>query len=407
MVAGPVRGAESPARAGRGAVGSPTALRDANRDRVLDHLRRAGTTSQSELARATGLSRATVLNIVRELTDRELVHVAEGQHSGRRTVDVSFNRNAGVVVGVDFGHRHLRMAIADLAHTVLAEDARQLELGHSSGDDVRLVAETLDALLETAGVAREAVLGVAMGLPAPVDPVSGEVGSSSILPGWVGVPAAETLASALGLPVIVDNDANLGALAEMFWGAARGCEDLVYIKASTGIGAGLVMHGRVYRGAAGTAGEIGHMTIDEAGALCRCGNRGCLESYAGSAALVDLLRASHGPDMDPQRLIRLATDGDAGARRVLGDAGRYIGVAVANLCNLMAPQLVVIGGELARSGGVLIDPIRTMVQRRSIPTAAHTAEIVPSALGERAEVLGGVARALLDVTPGQLMRAPP
>jgi predicted NBD/HSP70 family sugar kinase/biotin operon repressor len=374
---------------------------------VLEQLRRAGTTSQSELARATGLSRATVLNIVRELTDRDLVTVAEGQHSGRRTVDVSFNRRAGVVGGVDFGHRHLRVAIADLAHTVLAEDARRLELGHSAADDIRLVAATLDELLARCGLNRDAILGLGVGLPAPVDPVTGQVGSSSILPGWVGVPAAETVSAAFGVPVIVDNDANLGALAEMLWGAAQGCEDLVYIKASTGIGAGLVMHGRVYRGAAGTAGEIGHMTIDEAGALCRCGNRGCLESYAGSAALVELLRASHGPDVDPQRLIRLAIDGDPGARRVLGDAGRYIGVAVANLCNLMAPQLVVVGGELTQTGSVLLDPIRTMVQRRSIPTAAHTAEIVPGALGERAEVLGGVARALLEVTPSQLMRAPP
>jgi predicted NBD/HSP70 family sugar kinase len=149
------------------------------------------------------------------------------------------------------------------------------------------------------------------------------------------------------------------------------------------------------------------MTIDEAGALCRCGNRGCLESYAGSAALVELLRASHGPDVDPQRLIGLATDGDPGAARVLGDAGRYIGVAVANLCNLMAPQRVVVGGELARSGSTLIEPIRTMVRRRSIPTAAHTAEIVPAELGERSEVLGGVARAMLAVTPAQLMRGPP
>lgn len=407
MVPGAVRTASPGQRSPRSAVGSPTALRDANRDRILEQLRRAGTASQSELARATGLSRATVLNIVRELADRDLVTLTEGQHSGRRTVDVSFNPKAGVVVGVDFGHTHLRIAVADLTHQVLAEDMWRLELGHNADDDIRLVSESLERLLPQAATTLDRVLGIGLGLPAPVDPQSGEVGSSSILPGWVGVPAAETMSKALGLPVVVDNDANLGALAEMLWGAAQGCEDLVYIKASTGIGAGLVMHGQVYRGAAGTAGEIGHMTIDEAGALCRCGNRGCLESYAGSAALVSLLQASHGPGMDPQRLVQLASEGDPGARRVLADAGRYIGVAVANLCNLIAPQLVVVGGELARGDSLLIDPIRSMVARRSIPTAAHTAAIVPGELGERAEVLGGVARALLEVTPEQLMRGPP
>jgi predicted NBD/HSP70 family sugar kinase len=388
-------------------VGSPSALRDANRDRVLEHLRRAGTTNQSDLARATGLSRATVLNIVRHLSDRNLVTVTEGQRGGRRTADVSFNSDAGAVVGIDFGHRHLRIAVADLGHTVLAEETRQLELGHNAREDLRLVFESLDALLSQSGVSRDEVLGVGLGLPAPVDPVTGQVGSSSILPGWVGVPAATTVGAALGMPVVVDNDANLGALAELLWGAGQDCEDLVYIKVSTGIGAGLIMQGQIYRGAAGTAGEIGHMTIDEAGPLCRCGNRGCLESYAGAAALVNLLRDGHGPGMTLPRLIELAVDGDPGARRVVGDGGRYIGVAVANLCNLMAPQLVVVGGDLAHAGAMLIEPIRDMVQRRSIPTAAHAAEIVSASLGDRAEVMGAVARALLAISPSQLMRAPP
>ena len=389
------------------AVGSPAALRGANRARVIEHLRRAGPTNQSELARATGLSRATVLNIVRELTDAGVVSVAGGEHAGRRTVEVSFNRHAGVVVGIDFGQRHLRMAVADLAHRVLAESHEQLALGHNADDDLRLVARLLDELLADAGVSRADVLAAGMGLPAPVEPASGEVGLPSILPGWIGVPAARAVGDVLGVPVTVDNDANLGAMAELTFGAAAGCTDMVYIKASTGIGAGLVLGGTLYRGAAGTAGEIGHVTIDESGPLCRCGNRGCLESYAGTSALVELLRPSHGPDVTPQQLIDLALAGDVGARRVLTDAGRYIGIAVANLCNLVAPQLVVIGGELAQSVALLLDPIRSMVQRRSVPTAAHAAKIVTSALGDRAEVLGGVATALLAVTPEQLLASPP
>jgi predicted NBD/HSP70 family sugar kinase len=272
---------------------------------------------------------------------------------------------------------------------------------------VRLVSELLDDLLTEAGTDRSRVLAVAVGLPAPVDQRSGEVGSSSILPGWVGVPAVDTIADALGVPTVVDNDANLGAIAELTWGAAAGCSDIVYIKAATGIGAGIVIGGDVFHGAAGTAGEIGHMTLDETGALCRCGNRGCLESYAGSSALVELLRSSHGPDVTPERLIELALGGDPGARRVLADAGRSIGVAVANLCNLIAPERVVVGGELVRTGSLLLEPIRDMVRRRSIPTAAHTAEIVPGSLGDRAEVLGAMARAVLAVTPRQLVPLPP
>jgi predicted NBD/HSP70 family sugar kinase/biotin operon repressor len=401
------RGRPAAAGAEPVAVGSPAALRGANRARVLENLRRAGPTSQSALARATGLSRATVLNIVRELTDSGLVTVADELRAGRRTVEVSFNRGAGVVVGIDFGQRHLRMAIADLAHRVLAESHEKLALGHNANDDLRLVARLLDKLLAEAGVSRQDVLIASMGLPAPVEPETGKVGLPSILPGWIGVRAADAVGDMLGVRVLVDNDANLGAMAEMTFGAATGATDVVYLKASTGIGAGLVLGGSLYRGAAGTAGEVGHVTIDESGPLCRCGNRGCLESYAGTTALVELLRTSHGPDVTPQQLIDLAIAGDAGARRVLTDAGRYIGIAVANLCNLVAPQLVVIGGELAQSGSLLLDPIRAMVQRRSVPTAAHAALIVTSTLGDRAEVLGGVATALLAVTPEQLLAGPP
>jgi predicted NBD/HSP70 family sugar kinase len=395
------------APSGSVAVGSPAALRGANRTRILEALRRTGPTNQSELARITGLSRATVLNIVRELTQHGVVTIAEGGLGGRRTVEVSFNRHAGVVVGIDFGQRHLRMAVADLAHDVLAEQHRILQLGHNAADDVRLVSNVLDELLATAGLARSDVLAAGMGLPAPVEPVTGEVGLPSILPGWIGVHAAERVGAELRVPVVVDNDANLGAMAELTWGAAVGCTDMVYIKASTGIGAGLVIGGRLYRGAAGTAGEIGHMTIDESGPLCRCGNRGCLESYAGSSALVEMLRHNHGPEITPQQLVERALDGEPGARQVLADTGRHIGIAVANLCNLVAPQLVVIGGELAQSGSVLLDPIQEMVERRSVPTAAQAAHIVTSALGDRAEVLGGVATALLTVTPEQLLAAPP
>jgi DNA-binding transcriptional ArsR family regulator len=188
-------------------------LRGANRARVLEHLRRAGPTNQSELARATGLSRATVLNIVRELTDGRLVTLAEGDRAGRRTVEVSFNRRAGIVVGIDFGQRHLRMAVADLAHRVLAESDQKLALGHNANDDLVLLARMLDKLLAEAGATRAEVLAAGMGLPAPVEPATGEVGLPSILPGWIGVPAAATVGSVLEVPVVVDTDANLGAMA--------------------------------------------------------------------------------------------------------------------------------------------------------------------------------------------------
>ena len=160
------------------------------------------------------------------------------------------------------------------------------------------------------------------------------------------------------MPVIADNDANLGALAELTWGAARGFSDVIYIKVASGVGAGLVVNGELYRGAAGTAGEIGHMTLDERGAVCRCGNRGCLETIVGGEALLRLLGPTHGPDLTLPEMVRRALDGDPASRRVVVDAGRSLGIAVASLCNLLAPAAVVIGGELATAGDLLLDPIR-------------------------------------------------
>jgi predicted NBD/HSP70 family sugar kinase len=155
-----------------------------------------------------------------------------------------------------------------------------------------------------------------------------------------------------------------------------------------------VFGGSLYAGASGTAGEIGHTTLDEAGPVCRCGNRGCLEVLAAAPAILELLRPTRGGDLSLRDTIDLAAAGDPGCRRVIADAGRHVGVAVANLCNLFNPERVVVGGELARAGHLLLDPLRAEVSRGAIQAAAERACIVGGVLGERAEVLGGLALVL-------------
>ena len=206
-------------------------------------------------------------------------------------VMVALNRSAGWRSGIDFGHRHLRVAVSDLSRTVLAETWCEMDIDHSP-IRVSTRSRVRRAVLDEAGVDRERVIGVGMGLPAPIDRGTGSVQASSILPGWVGVDAAAEAASRLGLPVEVENDANLGALAELVWGAAKGRSEVAYIKVSSGIGAGLVSGGRLQHGVGGTAGEIGHTLVAEGGPVCRCGNRGCLETLASSRAIAELLSAS-------------------------------------------------------------------------------------------------------------------
>jgi predicted NBD/HSP70 family sugar kinase len=374
-----------------GYSGSPADLGRANRQRVIGVLGEQGPLSQADLARVSGLSPATISAIVRELELEKRIE----RESDRRGAPLRLLPLPGFVLGFDYGHRHLRVAVADRTGRVLGQDAKRLPRDHDAPAGVKAGATMAKRLLSAAGGSMGDVVAAGMGLPAPVLGESHLVGSSSILPGWVGVHADEALADALGHPVSVDNDANLGALAEITWGAGRGVRDLVYLKLATGIGAGIVVGGEIVRGAAGTAGEIGHTTMDEHGDVCRCGNRGCLETIAGADTVLRLLAARDGPELTLQDAIEAALEGDAGCRRVMGDTGRHIGVALANLVNLLSPELIVVGGDLAGAGDILLDPMREAVDRYAIEMAAQATTIVPSTLGDSTEVLGAVALAVL------------
>jgi glucokinase-like ROK family protein len=303
---------------------------------------------------------------------------------------------AGAAIGIDFGHTHLRVALADLSSRVLAERHRRIDVDRAADVALDAAAELVDEVLADAGTARSRIVGVGVGLPGPLDRDTDMIGSSVILPGWAGRRPTQELEQRLALPVMVDNDANLGALGEHRVGAGRGIDDIVYLKVASGIGAGLVLGGRLHRGASGIAGEVGHVLSVPDGLVCRCGNRGCLETVAAAPALIELLRASHGKDLAVADLLRLAEDGDLGARRVITDAGRAIGRALADLVNAVNPRLVVVGGELSGAGTPLLDGIRASIERYSLPGAAAALEVVPSALGERAEVLGAVALVISD-----------
>ena len=375
--------------------------RSASRDLVIRVLRELGTASRAEIGRRTALSRATVSSVVNELQEQGLVvespepsERSRPAQTGRPPSLLGLHRSAGVAVGIDFGKRHLRVAVADLAHRILAEEAVHIETDPAERG-IETAVSLVNRVLDVANIERSSIVGVGMGLPGPVHQLSGEVGSGTILPGWVGVRAQEAMTQRLGHPVRVDNDANLGALAEWMWGAARGCDHVAYFKLSTGIGAGLIAAGRPFHGAGGTAGEIGHTMLDPRGPVCRCGNRGCLETFVGAPALLELLRPALG-QLTLREAIARAAAGDAACRRVFADAGDAMGVAAAGLCNLFNPQRIGVGGELAAAGDLLLEPLRAGVERATIRSAADDVEVVAGLLGERAEVLGAIALVLRD-----------
>jgi predicted NBD/HSP70 family sugar kinase len=370
---------------------------------VLAALRDRHATNRGELCRVTGLARTTVTSLVAELLGDGIVVEGPAEpgtgRAGRPAAALTLAPQPQLVVGIDFGHSHCTVGIADSAARVVAECSTPMDVDASADRALAHAAATVHRLVEGLGARRTLVTGAALGLPAPVDLRTGAVGSGNILPGWVDRRPAAELAELLGLPVAVDNDANLGALAEATYGAARGMSDVVYVKVSTGIGAGLVLGGEVFRGSTGLAGEIGHVPVDPDGAVCRCGNRGCLETVVSVTHVLRLLQPAHREPLDVARVVELVEAGDVGAARVLRDAGATIGRVLADLCNGLNPEALVLGGELSQVGEALLGGVRESIGRSAQPGIVRALRVLAGTLGPRAQLLGAVALAQRHASP--------
>jgi predicted NBD/HSP70 family sugar kinase len=389
--------------------GSLGSLRQRNRLAIIDVLRRTGQASRTDLVRDTGLSRTTVSKLVGELQHEGLV-VERGDVTditapsvGRPRVALTLNPAAGTAVGIDFGHDLVRVAVADLSGTVLQEARRDFDVDADAQAAVALAAGLVDELMAAAGTTLERVVGVGVAVSAPILRDVGEVASSSILPGWTAFSPGGELERRLGRPVMLGNDANLGALAEVRHGAGRGAKNVIYVMLSGGIGAGLILDGELFSGHSGLTGELGHVVVEPAGQICRCGNRGCLETVASASALLEALRPLHGADVTLEDAVALARSGDDGCRRLFADAGREVGRAVGAICNLVNPELVIVGGEMSVAGDVLVDAVREGIALATIPAVRRDARVIAASLGDRAEVLGAIRLVLAQTEADSIM----
>ena len=382
------------ARAGNQNPGSQSALRGFNEQRVLATLRTHGTLTQAALARSTGLSTATISNIVKSLVSAGRVSTSPTTSSGRRALGVTVLDEADVAVGIDFGRSHVRVALAQAGFRLLGEEYAALEVGHLAESSIDVAARMLETLCERTGTSRSQLIGAGIGIPGPIDHRTNMVIRGAILPEWVDLDIDARLRQALDLPVFIDNDSNLGALAQITWGEHQECANLCFLKIGSGIGTGLILNGSLYYGNLGITGEIGHSTIFDQGLICHCGNRGCLETVASTGIMVELLSRTESAPLSIESIIERAKAGDSATLRVIDDLGVAVGHALANVANLINPEVFVLGGPLAPLGEILLAPIRRGLQRHAIPVIGENTTLCMSLLGDRAEALGAAALVL-------------
>jgi predicted NBD/HSP70 family sugar kinase len=353
----------------------------------------SGPQTRAEIGDRTGLSRSAVMSLVSSLlAEGSLEELPQppgsGRGRGRPAARIAL-RTSAVAVGLDLGNSHIRAATRPPGGEIDRTVARILDVGSDPARALDAAADVVAQGVAAIGHDLRDVGLVVMGVPAPVDGRTQRIAVNNILPAWVQVDPARELSRRLSVHVRVENDANLGALGERAHGG-HDAESLIYVKLATGIGAGMLAEGRLVHGADGTAGEVGHVQVDPDGALCRCGARGCLETVAALPRLVDAARRIVREDLDHDTLGRLLATGHPSATRVVADAGRTIGRALADLCTLLNPRTIVVGGPSQPVNDVVADSVRATVDQFAHPMAATRLSVRSSRLGDDSAVLGAL-----------------
>jgi glucokinase-like ROK family protein len=376
---------------------------------IIDLIRfTPGGISRGEISRQLGLTRAAISAIVNDMLGAGMISDQNAlSPGGRRPITLEIRPDQGHVIGVDMGATHVTFILADFGAKVIQEKHMPLDINLGPQVCLSQVDTYLREMVKTSGLKMSDIKAVGTGVPGPIVAEAGMVSGPPIMPGWDGFPIRDTLQQLWDCPVSLNNDAELGALGEWAYGAGRGERDLVYIKVGIGIGAGLFLDGQIYRGITGSAGEIGHITIEENGPLCQCGNKGCLEALAGGRAIaqraVDAVRKGQKTTLiekkpvesiTHQDVIAAARRGDLVSQKIVSEAGAHLGTAIAGLVNLVNPGMVVLGGGVAQIGDLLLEPIRRSVNQRSLRVASRCVRITTALLGRRASGVGAVVGAL-------------
>lgn len=384
-------------------------IKSFNKHAAVDLIRFAGKgISRSDIAEELGLTRAGVTIIVNDLLESGIILETNSRStpSGRPPVVLELNPEYGLVAAIDMGASHLSVAVGDFSARIIQETELPFRIANGPEKCLEEVNKALEEIVKKCGITIKDLSAVGVSVPGPVVTDAGMVMSPPIMPGWDRFPIRDTLEKYWKISVTINNDADLGALGEWAYGAGRGEKNLAFIKVGSGIGAGLIIDKQIYVGSTGSAGEIGHLTIDKNGPLCTCGNYGCLEAFASGSAieiqaqkLVEsgkrtLLSKSEHTKINVSDVADAARRGDLAAQEIIKRSGTFIGIAIANLINMINPGIVIIGGGVAQVGDLLTGPIRQEVRERSLPASEHAVRITTAMLGRRSSLIGALVQAI-------------
>lgn len=389
-------------------TGNQALVREINLSAIMHRLRENAPISRSALAEMTGLNKTTVSSLVQELIGHQYVREVglESTGTGRPAVLLELNPAAGCIVSGEIGVDFISVICVNFATEVIR---RHKENASPDMGRHAIINRALDLLHQEIDASREmcsSLLGVALGVPGLVDRESGTLLFAPNLD-WKNVPLGNILHQEFNLPIFVDNEANMAALGEYYFGAAQGYREVLYVSAGVGLGGGIVRDGQLVSGAAGVGGEFGHMTTDPDGELCNCGNRGCWETQVSQLALFRHIRRAIIGEGQPSLLLEMvngdldrltvasiveaAQAGDSVALKSLKQVGHHLGIGLASLVNALNPDLVVLGGILSLAGEFLLPPIYDELQRRVLLWNESTTQVVLARHGVDACVMGGVA----------------
>lgn len=379
-------------------------LRRTHEEKVLQLLRVRGPLSRAEIGQGTGISRTALSGIAATLLHRGLIVVATGDSGpagrGRPAERLALNPSAGQLMGVDLGHERVLVVIVDTSHTVVASAARSYDRSTTWEERLGIAFEVVESLATDDLVDLRGLAGVGVGLAGPFSAVSSAPRASD--QGGESLSVRQTVLEAFterfGAPVVLDNNTRFAALAEAIWGGRSDADDLVYARLSHGVGGGLVVGGRLIRGATGFAGEIGHVSVRQQGARCRCGKRGCLETIASVPAVLARC-AEEGVELaDLDALAEAAAAGDPVVDQVLRDAGSALGQVLGTLAVTLNPSEIVVGGELVHRAPSLLSQAETVIRWELLPVPEVNPTIRAATLGDDDGARGAVA-ALLHSSP--------